>query len=128
MIDLFYRGEVLYMSILTLLLLAIVIVGTVVGAFIFKHKTTHTKQIQQYLSYIKSIGLFSLIFGLFTQLLGLYGAFVAIEEWGSVSSDILFTGLQTSSIPSLYGLFIFLFSYLARQGFTRWLNQVITTE
>ena len=114
------------MSVLTLLLFAIIAMSMVVTAFIFRGKAINFNQIRQYLSYFKSIGLFALVFGLFTQLLGLYGAFSAIKEWGSISSTVLSAGLWTSSIPSLYGLLIFLFSYLVRWGLSTWLNRVTT--
>lgn len=127
MINLFYRGEPLYMSVLTLLLSALVAMSMVVGIFIFRGKATNFNQIRHCFPYFKSIGLFALVFGFFTQLLGLYGAFRAIKEWGSVSSTVLSTGLWTSSIPSLYGLLIFLFSYLVRWGLSTWLNRITTT-
>ena len=127
MSDLFYRGEPLYMSILTLLLFAIIMMSITLSIFIFRDKVSNVDHIRQHISYLNSIGLFTLIFGLFTQLLGLYGAFIAIKEWGRVSSSVLSTGLWTSSIPSLYGLLIFLFTHLMRQGLTAWLNRVTTS-
>ena len=126
MIDLFYRGETLFMSILTLLLIAIIMVSVIAGICITKNKAKNIDQVQQHFFYLKSLGLFTLIFGLFTQLLGLYGAFMAIEEWGSISSTVLSMGLWTSSIPSLYGLLIFLFSHLIRWVLAVWLNRIKT--
>ncbi|MEM9671811.1 MAG: hypothetical protein AAF992_04405 [Bacteroidota bacterium] len=125
-IDLFYRGEALFMGILTLLLITIVMISVITAICITKNKAKNIDQVQQYFSYLKSTGLFTLIFGLFTQLLGLYGAFVAIEEWGSISSTVLSMGLWTSSIPSLYGLLIFLFSHLIRWVLAGWLNRIKT--
>jgi len=122
MIDLFYRGEALYMIILTLLLLAIVAISATAIIFIISDRVNNSERVQQYINYLKPVGLFTLVFGLFVQLLGLYGAFTAIEEWGSVSPNILSTGLWTSSIPAFYGLFIFLFAYLARKGLS-WLQR-----
>ncbi len=126
MANLFYRGEPFFMIVLTLLLFTLVAMSMIVGIFIFRGKAALFNQARQYLAYLKPIGLFSLMFGLFTQLLGLYGAFTAIKEWGSVSSTILSMGLWTSSIPSLYGLLIFLFSYSLQWGLTAWLNRVTT--
>ncbi len=114
------------MSVLTLLLFALVAMSMVISIFIFRGKATRFNQIRQYLSYFKSIGLSALVFGLFTQLLGLYGAFIAVKEWGSVSPTVLSAGLWTSSIPSLYGLLIFLFSHLMRWGLSTWLNRITT--
>lgn len=124
MVDLFYRGEALYMSILSLLLFAIIAISIVVSVFLFKDKEINSERAKQYTAYLKPIGLFTLVFGLFVQLLGLYGAFTAIEEWGSVSPEVLSIGLWTSSIPAFYGLLIFLLSRLAHWAFTLWLQRI----
>ena len=116
MIDLFYRGEPLYMGILTLLLFIILSMAVIIGIPIFREKAVNIERTRRRITYIKSVGLFTLIFGVFVQLLGLYGAFIAIESWGSVSPAVLATGLWTSSIPNFYGILIFLLSYLIWLG------------
>jgi len=112
MTELFYRGEPLYMSILSMLLFIIFVMGMILGFQIFRGKVGSINRIRKQLAYIKSVGLFTLVFGIFVQLLGLYGAFVAIKSWGSVSRSVLTAGLLTSSIPNLYGVIIFLLAYL----------------
>ena len=67
MMNLFMAGGPLYMGILTLIL-----IGVVVAAVLKK-------------SAVKELGLLALAFGFFSQLLGLYGAFEAIEAAGGVS-------------------------------------------
>lgn len=111
-IDLFYRGEPLYMSILTLLFFIIIIMALTMGIPILRSKVENIEHTRRHISYIKSVGLFTLIFGVFVQLLGLYGAFIAIRMWGSITPEVLATGLWTSSIPNFYGIFIFLVAYL----------------
>jgi len=118
MTELFYRGEPLYMSILSILLFIILAMGIILGFQIFRGKVGNKNRIRKQLAYIKSVGLFTLVFGVFVQLLGLYGAFVAIKSWGSVSPSILTRGLLTSSIPNLYGIIIFLLAYLIWFGLT----------
>ena len=127
MTDLFYQGEPFFMGILTLLLLTIIVIGTITSILMLRTKANYPKQTQQLLGYIQSIGLFAFVFGLFTQLLGLYGALEAIKAWGYVSPAILSAGLWTSSIPTVYGLLILLLSYLIRQGLTIWLERAATS-
>jgi len=69
------------------------------------------------------LGLLALVFGIFGQLIGLYSAFQDIEIMGSVSADMLAGGLRVSSICTLYGMAIFLFSYLIWFVIDLWLNK-----
>ena len=62
------------------------------------------------LKHIKTIGSFSLVTGILGQLIGLYGAFEAIESSGAVSQTLLVGGLKISMITTLYGIIIFLIS------------------
>ena len=64
------------------------------------------------LAYIKSIGLFGLVTGIFGQMIGLYAAFQAIEAATDVSPAIMAGGLKVSMITPIYGVVIFLVSYL----------------
>lgn len=113
MVKLFMLGEPLYMSILTVFLLLIFFLSShVLHGISFGVKRISTKESR--ITLIKGLGLFSLIFGMFTQFLGLYGALKAIEIWGEVESDILFQGIRISFIPMGYGVIIFLIS----KGFT----------
>lgn len=112
MTDLFYMGGPLFMGILTLLLLAILAAAVYLGLQIAQHNVTHLTTFRHRLTYLKSMGLFTLVFGIFGQLLGLYQAFTAIEQVGSVSPALLAGGLKVSMISTLYGLVIFLISYI----------------
>ena len=55
----------------------------------------------------------ALAFGFLGQLIGLLGAFEAIEA-GGVSQSILAGGLKVSSITSIYGLLIYCISLIIR--------------
>ena len=89
------------MSILTLLL-----IGVVYAAF-------------QRKAIPKEFGLAALAFGFLGQLIGLLGAFEAIEAAGGVSQSILAGGLKVSSITSIYGLMIYCTS-LSIRIVSRW--------
>jgi biopolymer transport protein ExbB/TolQ len=53
-----------------------------------------------------------MITGILGQLIGLYMAFVAIEQAADISPAIVAGGLKVSMITTLYGVFIYLFSIL----------------
>ena len=65
---------------------------------------------------MKSIGALALVTGILGQLLGLYAAFEAISQMGTVSPQMLAGGLRVSSITSIYGLIIFCVCYLLSFG------------
>ena len=100
------------MGVLTLIVLVMFSVAVINGVAIFSDKIGDVELRRHRLSYIKSIGLFALITGFLGQLIGLYSAFAFMAEVESVSSAILAGGLKVSSITSLYGMLIFLISYL----------------
>lgn len=96
MLDLFYMGGPLFMSILTLLL-----VGVIVSAW-------------KYQQWVKEFGLLALTFGILGQLIGLYSAFQAMEQSGNISQEMLAGGLKISMITTLYGVLIYLISIVIR--------------
>ena len=48
------------------------------------------------IKYIKSIGLFALVLGIFDQLTGLYSIYSAIEEAGDINPIIVLQALKAS--------------------------------
>ena len=68
---------------------------------------------------LREFGLAALAFGFLGQLIGLLGAFEAIEAAGGVSQSILAGGLKVSSITSIYGLMIYCTS-LSIRIVSRW--------
>ena len=109
---LFYMGGPLFMGILTFVLIAMVawtifhlipvLSGKEINLLITKSKLKH----------IKTIGTFAAVSGILGQLVGLYEAFSIIEEHGNVSQSLLAGGLKVSTIPTIYGILIFLLSLL----------------
>ncbi len=95
------------MGILTIVLIAAV----ATAIYIFFQKGNESSKFPS-VSIVKEIGIFGLVVGIFAQFLGLFEAFQAIEQMGSVSPALLIGGLKVSSITTLYGLVIFLIAYL----------------
>lgn len=126
MLDLFYQGNSIFMGILTLLLLVILSLAVYSAIQISGGNVDHSTTFRHQLTRIKSVGLFALVFGIFAQLLGLYQAFSFIEQAGNISPAILAGGLKVSMIPTLYGLIIFLLSYLIWLGLDYSLKEMNT--
>lgn len=111
MIELYFMGGPLFMGILTLILIAMLAVAVINGFPVIKNAEKSERD-RIKIAYVKSVGLFGLIVGVLAQLIGLYQAFMGIEAMGSVSSAMLAGGLKVSMITTLYGLLIYVLSYL----------------
>jgi len=98
----------------TLTVILIMMVAWAVYHFlpVFLNKEVNFAKTRSKLKHIKTIGTFALVTGILGQLIGLYFAFSAVEEVGSVAPGILMGGLKVSMIPTLYGILIFLLSLL----------------
>lgn len=104
MIDLLFEGGILFMSILT------IVFAANCGIFVY-HLIKKTNDENQ-TNLIKSVGLFALVFGLLGQFIGLYDALEAISIAGDIPPALLAGGIRVSSITSIYGMIIFVISYL----------------
>ena len=96
MLEIFYMGGPLFMSVLTLLLAAVLF-----AAWKYPH-------------WVKELGILSLTFGILGQLIGLYTAFNAMEQTPGISPEMLAGGLKVSMITTLYGFLIFIISLIIR--------------
>jgi hypothetical protein len=114
MFELFYMGGPLFMGILTIILITTLVVAVLNGYKVLKGDYESDMAFRK-IGYIKSLGLFGLVVGVLGQLIGLLGAFSAIEEAGNVSAAIVAGGLKISMITTIYGFVIYLISYLNRQ-------------
>ncbi|WP_421764483.1 MotA/TolQ/ExbB proton channel family protein [Ekhidna sp.] len=101
MIELFQMGGMLFMSILTIELSLVIYFG--VKGFLNKNKKS---------SSIKSVGLLAVITGILGQLIGLFSAFEAIQQIGSVSPAMLAGGLKVSMITTIYGVIIYIIAII----------------
>ena len=113
MISLFYQGGVLFMSIVSLGLISALFFSSYSIIKINIQKISDNVSTQQFIDMIKSSGLFAAVTGVLGQLIGLYSAFSAIEQMGSISPEMLMGGLKVSSICTIYGLMIYALSLLA---------------
>ena len=112
MISLFYQGGVLFMSIVSLGLISAILFSIYSIIKIYVKKIDDKVSTQQSIDMIKSSGLFAAVTGILGQLIGLYSAFSAIEQMGSISPEMLMGGLKISSICTIYGLVIYALSLL----------------
>jgi len=91
----------------TTLFLLIVIIALLIRGFIKKETRPKT------ITLVSSISLFVLVWGFLGQMLGLMGAFDAIEAAGDISPSILAGGLKVAILSPLFGMIVFL---IARIG------------
>lgn len=64
--------------------------------------------IEKQIRLLKSISLFALVWGFLGQVIGLIGAFDAIETYGNIAPDVLASGIKVSILSPAFGMFIFL--------------------
>ncbi len=112
MFNLFKMGGPLFMGILTGLFFIILVIAIVNLVLVIRKDYKDLAETRRRLKYIKSVGAFSLATGFLGQMIGLYAAFSAIERVQDISPAILMGGLKVSMITPLYGMLIFLISYL----------------
>ncbi|MEP0368417.1 MAG: MotA/TolQ/ExbB proton channel family protein [Cyclobacteriaceae bacterium] len=122
MIDLFVMGGPLFMGIITITFFAAIIVAIRAALTISKDKADET-ELHQRIVLVKSIGLLALVLGVLGQTIGLFSAFEAIEQMGSVSPAMLAGGLKVSSITTIYGLICYVLSLLMYFGLTAYSNK-----
>ncbi|NME71779.1 MotA/TolQ/ExbB proton channel family protein [Flammeovirga aprica] len=106
--EFFYWGGVEAMttiSIFGILMILLLVVR------IFKIKS-RLLSLEKALSIANELTIFCLVLGIFFQLIGLFGAFQAIEAVGSISMGILAGGLKVSLISTFYGFFYFIIGKL----------------
>ena len=107
---LFYEGGPIFMGILTFVFIAMVAWAVYHFLPVLLKKEINPAKTRSKLNHIKTIGTFGMVTGILGQLIGLISAFDAIQKMGNVEQGILAGGLKVSTIPTVYGLLIFLFS------------------
>jgi len=108
----FIMGGTLFMSILTILLVITMAVAVYFAIRISSGKASDKGNFRYQLKYVKSLGLFTMITGILGQMIGLFSAFIAIEEAGDISPAMIAGGLKISMITTLTGIVIYLISII----------------
>jgi len=111
MIDFLIEGGLLFTMTLTTLLLANILLIARNLSFIYTNKSKSSLDAMMWINYVKYLGILALTISILGQLIGLYSAFEAIEKMGDIPPNLLAGGLRVSSITTLYGFGIFVFSY-----------------
>jgi len=109
MLKYFIEGGSLFMGMLSIVLLIVLVLTVVNGRAIITGK--NYKGVSS-ITYIKSLGLFGLVLGMLGQFIGMFQAFKIIGSGMEISPSILASGLKVSSITNIYGMIIFLISYI----------------
>tara|TARA_B100002019_G_scaffold233229_1_gene207200 strand:+ start:4769 stop:5068 length:300 start_codon:yes stop_codon:yes gene_type:complete len=94
MINLFFEGGILFMSVISFFLI-------MTGVSFY----THSEKLKTY-------GNLGLVSGLLGSLIGLYSAFNFIQQAGNVSPSVLAGGLRVALICSIYGIIVYVISRL----------------
>jgi hypothetical protein len=121
----FIEGGIVYMGILTLLFLLIIILSVFAGIHAFSSGRGNPDTATKLLGYIKSAALFTLVFAVFSQILGLVDVFDYLANKDSgVASSILAQGIKLTFHPTMYGLIIYLTSILLTSGLKFRINRI----
>jgi len=110
--NLFHMGGPLFMGILTILLIILLASAVLFAVQIFRGKARQSENFGHRLTYLKAMGLFTMITGILGQLIGLLMAFGAIERAGDISPQMVYGGLKISFYTTVYGILIYLLSIL----------------
>lgn len=89
-----------------LLIILILVLILIVKGFLKKETSAKTIKL------ISSITLFALVWGFLGHIVGMIGAFDAIEAVGEISTGVMAAGIKISLIVPVFGSFIFLIGRL----------------
>lgn len=100
------------MGILTILLFAVLAMTGFNLFLLIRKDYRDIESLRKRVVYIKATGTVAIATGFLGQMLGLFQAFGVIEDAGDVSTSLLASGLKVSMISPLYGIAIFILSWL----------------
>jgi hypothetical protein len=112
MIDLFFEGGWLFMSLISLLAIAMLFFAARAAARVYGPGADRRLPEPGQLYYIRYFGMLALVVGVLGQILGLYEAMKVISQGQEVSQAMLAAGIKVSSITTLYGFLVFLIAHL----------------
>ena len=110
MMELFFMGGALFMSLLTIVFIGMLAIAVMNGLKML-NGSLDVQAATRGIGFVKSAGLLAFVIGLLGQLIGLFSAFQAIEaKTVDISPELLASGFKVSMIPMLYGSIIFVLS------------------
>lgn len=112
MLHFFFEGGWEFMSIISLLAIAMLFFSFKSGSRLFSSHVPLKAVPMASLYYVRFFGMLALVAGLLGQIIGLYEAMKHIAAQGGISQEVLAGGIRVSSITTLYGLLIFLLGHL----------------
>lgn len=129
MVRYFFEGGPLYMGILSVLFLGILSLSVIAITLAINSSSGNADNIKNFISYIRSIALFALVFGVFGQILGLVDIFDYLaRENSEIAPAILTKGIQISCYTTIYGIIIYMVSILITLGIKLRINWVQKPE
>lgn len=93
MVDLFVSGGPLFMSVLTLLFVAILTAAWKAPAW------------------VKDLGRIALVFGILGSVLGFYQMFGTLTTIADIPSTVFYAGMKVALVPFIYGIIISLVAF-----------------
>ncbi len=125
MVTYFIEGGKWLMGTLSILFLIILSLSVMAGTLAIKSTSDNADKINNLIGYIRSIALFSLVFGVFNQILGLADIFDYLaHENSEIAPAILAKGIKISCYTTIYGIIIYLVSILITLGLKLRINWV----
>lgn len=64
--------------------------------------------------WVKEIGMFALVFGLFSTFLGIIQVLGVMQQIESIETGVLCGGIKVTLIPAVYGMIIYMISLVIR--------------
>ncbi|HIS22656.1 MAG TPA: MotA/TolQ/ExbB proton channel family protein [Candidatus Cryptobacteroides intestinipullorum] len=64
--------------------------------------------------WVKEIGAFAIVFGIFSTLLGITQMLGVVQEVGDIDTGVLCGGMKVTLIPTIYGIIIYMISLIVR--------------
>ena len=64
--------------------------------------------------WVKEIGAFAIVFGIFSTLLGITQMLGVVQEVGDIDTGVLCGGMKVTLIPTIYGIIIYMISLIVK--------------
>jgi len=125
MVRYFFEGGIWFMGTLSVLFLVILTLSVMAGRLVVQSSANNADKIKNLSGYIKSLALFTLVFGIFGQILGLVDIFDYLAKQNSeIAPAILTRGIKITCYSTIYGIIIYMFSILIVLGLKYRANSV----